>query len=157
MTRLILFIAFFTAQQSTFAQQDNIEIRAVIDAFFESLNTGDSTQMSRLLHPNIILGTTYTARSGAPVYQTESREELLISVGTPRKEPWDEQISNVVIYSDDNLAMAWMDYRFYFNEEFSHCGVNAFSFAKTENGWKILSIIDTRRKEPCELITHEDK
>jgi hypothetical protein len=48
------------------------------------------------------------------------------------------------------MAAAWTPYRFYRNGEFSHCGVNSFQLVKMAEGWKIVYIIDTRRKEPCE-------
>jgi hypothetical protein len=48
------------------------------------------------------------------------------------------------------MATAWTPYKFYLDKTFSHCGVNAFQLFKSENGWKIISILDTRRKEPCD-------
>jgi hypothetical protein len=33
--------------------------------------------------------------------------------------------------------------------EFSHCGVDAFILVLTEDGWRILSIADTRTTEGC--------
>jgi hypothetical protein len=50
---------------------------------------------------------------------------------------------------DDNMAIAWTPYEFYITDKFSHCGVNVFTLIKTEQGWKIAGIIDTRRKEKC--------
>jgi hypothetical protein len=50
---------------------------------------------------------------------------------------------------DGNLASVWTDYKFYIGEKFSHCGVNSFQLFKGDDGWKIIYIIDTRRKDNC--------
>ena len=68
------------------------------------------------------------------------------AVGTPHKEQWDERIYDVKIQVDGPLATAWTPYKFYFGENFSHCGVNAFTLIKTDDGWKISGITDKRRR-----------
>ncbi|HUH33176.1 MAG TPA: hypothetical protein VLZ28_04430, partial [Daejeonella sp.] len=50
---------------------------------------------------------------------------------------------------DDNLASVWTSYQFYIGDKFSHCGVNSFQLVKGKEGWKIVYLIDTRRKENC--------
>lgn len=62
----------------------------------------------------------------------------------------DERISFDIVKVDDKLAIAWTPYRFYFNGNFSHCGVNSFQLVRLNGVWKIQYLIDTRRKTPCE-------
>jgi hypothetical protein len=50
---------------------------------------------------------------------------------------------------DGSLAAVWVDYAFYLNNTFSHCGVDSFHLVKTEEGWKIFNLVDTRRKSDC--------
>ncbi|HOD10564.1 MAG TPA: nuclear transport factor 2 family protein, partial [Flavobacterium sp.] len=40
----------------------------------------------------------------------------------------------------------WTPYEFYVNEKLSHSGVNAFTLFKENEKWKIIHLIDTRRK-----------
>jgi hypothetical protein len=40
-----------------------------------------------------------------------------------------------------------MNYAFYLDDQFSHCGVNAFQLVRMEAGWQIIQITDTRRRE----------
>jgi hypothetical protein len=46
------------------------------------------------------------------------------------------------------MANAWTSYEFYINGKLSHKGVNSFTlFKESEDlGWKIVHLIDTRRK-----------
>jgi hypothetical protein len=44
------------------------------------------------------------------------------------------------------MAHAWTPYEFYINGKLSHKGVNAFTLYKDDGQWKIVHLIDTRRK-----------
>ena len=63
---------------------------------------------------------------------------------------FDERVGEVEVRVDDGLATAWMPYRFYAGDRFSHCGVNAMQFVRyappgEAPRWRIVQIIDTRR------------
>ena len=47
---------------------------------------------------------------------------------------------------DGKLAQVWVPYHFYLNGMLSHCGANSFQLMKENEDWKIISILDTRRK-----------
>jgi hypothetical protein len=70
-------------------------------------------------------------------------------VGTPYSEAWDERIEFNDIKIDGPMASIWMPYQFYRGENFSDCGVNSFQLYKAEKGWKIIYLVDTRRKKNC--------
>ena len=61
----------------------------------------------------------------------------------------EEPIWDPVVEVSDRLATVWVKYAFYADEQFSHCGVDAFQLFKSEQGWKIFQIADTRRREDC--------
>lgn len=122
------------------------EVRAVIDRLFDGMRAADSAAVRAVFHPDARLQTT-AVRDGQPVLRTDSLARFLRAVGTPRTEVWDERIANVEIRADGELASAWMDYAFYVDDRFSHCGVNALQFARTPAGWQIIQIADTRRRE----------
>jgi hypothetical protein len=67
-----------------------------------------------------------------------------------------EEIWNLKIQMDGDFAQAWCEYAFYYQNKFSHCGVDAFHLIKTTEGWKIFHLADTRRKENC-IIPEEIK
>jgi hypothetical protein len=46
-------------------------------------------------------------------------------------------------------GLLFPEYTFYVGDQMSHCGVNAFQLMKTTEGWKIIGITDTRRKDNC--------
>ena len=129
--------------------QQRILVRASIDTLFSGLKFGDSALVNSVIHKEAKLMSTFLGRDGIPLLHTESIQKFLDAIGTPHKELWNEIISNVTITVDGNLAQAWMDYSFYLDETFSHCGVNAIQFFNDGDSWKIIQIIDTRRKNNC--------
>jgi hypothetical protein len=58
----------------------------------------------------------------------------------------EERVLSYEIRVDAQMATAWTPYELYVNEKKIHCGVDAFQFFKTDKGWKIISLADTRRK-----------
>ena len=61
-----------------------------------------------------------------------------------------EKILSYSIQVDGAMANVWTPYEFYINGVLSHKGVNAFTLFKENSqeasGWKIIYVIDTRRK-----------
>jgi hypothetical protein len=131
------------AQSSATAEQ---EVRQVVEKLFNGMRTGDSTAVRSTFHPQARLQTT-ALRQGEPVIRTDSMDAFVRAVGTPHNEVWDERVSNLEIRTDGELATAWMDYAFYRGNTFSHCGVNALQLFRSKEGWKIIQIADTRRRE----------
>jgi hypothetical protein len=135
-----------SAQAATPAQAEQ-EVKAVVERLFNGMRAGDSAAVHAVFHPQARLQTT-ALRQGEPVLRTDSIEAFLRAVGTPHTEVWDERVSNLEIRTDGELATAWMDYAFYLDNRFSHCGVNALQLFRTKDrGWQIIQIIDTRRRE----------
>jgi hypothetical protein len=122
------------------------EVRQVVEKLFNGMRAGDSTAVRSTFHPLARLQTT-AVRQGEPVMRTDSLDAFVRAVGTPHAEVWDERVSNLEIRTDGELATAWMDYAFYRGDTFSHCGVNALQFFRSKEGWKIIQIADTRRRE----------
>ena len=151
MKTFLLFAALFFACNRSFAQTSAAETAAVkqtIQAFFDGMRRGDSTQVRRTLAPGAVFHTIAT-RDGNTQLRPENPTEFLKAVGTPHQAVWDERITFDNVLIDANLASVWTPYEFYLGSTFSHCGYNSFQLVKLTNGWKIAHIIDTRRKEKC--------
>lgn len=125
------------------------EIVTVIQKMFDGMRKSDSSMVKSVLHPSIRMQTSFV-RAEKPIFMTEpNANNFLNAVASPKKEIFDERIESYEIRIDDNLATVWTPYKFYLGDKFIHCGVNTFVLCKTENGWQISHIADTRRKENC--------
>lgn len=120
------------------------EIKAVVNLLFDGMRVGDSSMVSLAFHPDARLVTSYVNREKVPLLESTTLQEFLEAVGAPHTVVWDEQLISMEIRIDRTMAQVWAPYRFFAGTTFSHCGVNAFQLVKTDLGWKILYITDTR-------------
>ena len=154
---VLLLAAAFAAPARARAQaaaSPEAEVRAVIDRMFDAMRRGDAAAMGTTFHPTARLQSVGVSRqTNEPVLRSDSIAAFLRVVGTPHTEVYDERISDVQIRVDGNFATAWMNYSFYTvnngTDQLSHCGVNAFQLFRGTDGWKIIQITDTRRREGC--------
>lgn len=142
---LCLIGLFFLSQTST-AQTDDDKIQEVINTFFEGMHAGDTLKIKETAGVNVIMQT--IGKSGL---KSAKFSDFLKNIATIDRETTkiEEKILSFDIKVDDGMANAWTPYEFYVNSKFSHCGVNSFQLFKDGENWKIIYIIDTRRKENC--------
>ncbi len=134
---------------SSYAQSDQASVRAAVDQLFTGMRTGDSSLVSKSFTADATLQSVSITPEGKVSTRKDAIEGFIKAVGTPHKEVWDERIYDLKVQVDGPMAIVWAPYKFYLGENFSHCGVNAFTLVKTEKGWKIAGITDTRRKDSC--------
>ncbi len=66
--------------------------------------------------------------------------------------PMSERIWDPEVRVDGGVAIAWAPYDFYIDGGFSHCGYDAFQLIRTDQGWKLSSLIYTVQQPPdCAL------
>ena len=116
---------------------------------FDAVRKSDSTLLRSTFAKDMVLHSVGNAKDGSTALLTESADEFVKSVGTPHKGVYDERITFGDIKIDGDLASVWAPYKFYLDDKFSHCGVDVFQLMKTAAGWKIIYIVDTRRKDNC--------
>lgn len=124
---------------------------AVVTALFEGMRASDSTAMAATLHPEARLLTAMVGRDGIPTVRETPLPAFLVSVAAAEPGSLDERLYDVEVRMDGTMAVAWTPYRFYLNGAFSHCGVNQFTLVREGADWKILQIVDTRRREDCTM------
>jgi hypothetical protein len=78
-------------------------------------------------------------------------EPWLKAIAQPKKpeQVWNEKMNFDQILIDGNLAQVWGSYTFHIGTNFSHCGTDNITLVKHADGWKIVYLIDTSRKDKC--------
>lgn len=133
----------------TFAQQtDQDVIKQTVNTLFDAMRKGDSTLLRSTFAKDIVFQGVANKKEGTTLV-TENANDFIKTIGTPHKEIYDERITFDDIKIDGDLASVWAPYKFYLGKTFSHCGVDVFQLMKTKDGWKIIYIVDTRRKDNC--------
>jgi hypothetical protein len=136
----ILFLASFTSN----AQKQ--EIQKVIETFFEAFHARDSVKLKSICSDKLILQSISESPNGAKLSNEIAAAFYKSIASIPNEMKFQEKILSFSIQIDGAMAHAWTPYEFYINEKLSHKGVNAFTLFKENELWKIIYIIDTRRK-----------
>jgi hypothetical protein len=144
-----------TAAQAQAPAADDVarrDVLAVVKRLFDGMRTKDSTLARSTLHKNATLMSALQPTDKPPTIQVDSIDAWLRSIATPRPDVLDERTRNEIVHIDGTLATVWAEYSLYVGPRLNHCGVDAFQLAKDADGWKILSIVDTRRRTGCAEI-----
>lgn len=155
MIRIITVLVFLAISFVMNAQVSSEEkaIKNTINTFFDGLHKGDSSIVRSTLHPTIKLQTTFTNKEGKNVLLTDSKEKVLTNIANKKPEhTYLEKLLSWNIKIDGNLASVWTPYEFYLNGKFSHCGANSFQLFNDNGTWKIIYLVDMRRREDCKTV-----
>jgi len=126
------------------------KVKAVIDQFFEGFHKGDTLLITSVLGDKVILQSTYTNKKGESVLRESDMNGFIKSIASrPEDQKWDERLLEYSIKVDGTMANAWTPYEFWLNGTFSHCGVNSFQLFKDNGNWKIIYLVDSRRRKSC--------
>jgi Putative lumazine-binding len=143
MKNIVLILIFLF---TTFIQAQNKEVQQTIETFFDGFHQRDSIKIKSVCAEKMILQSISEGKKGAKL-ENEKPSEFYKSIATiPNDMQFEEKILKYQIQVDGTMAHAWTPYEFYSNGKLSHSGVNAFTLFKENESWKIIYIIDTRRK-----------
>ena len=129
---------------------DSTDIMNVIKVFFDGLAEQDSVAMMSVTDPGARLVLTSSRADGSPLMRSIPMDDfvnLILSAepGSLLETYWDPSIR-----VHDNLATVWISYNFYVGETLDHCGEDSIQLFRSGEGWKIIAIADTQRREGCE-------
>ncbi|MEO6346895.1 MAG: nuclear transport factor 2 family protein [Aquaticitalea sp.] len=149
--KLIVWLFFMFFVINAFSQTiDEKDVNNTIAGFFEGFHQRDSLIMKEAVSKDIILQTIGKNKEGKTTLETEDFNLFLKSiVSIPKDQKFEEKLLSFHIQIDGNMANVWAPYEFWLNGKFSHCGVDSFQLVKLNGYWKIVYLIDTRRKENC--------
>ncbi|MBC7902576.1 MAG: hypothetical protein H7Y27_04110 [Gemmatimonadaceae bacterium] len=149
--KLIAIAAFLTFAVNTAKSQSTEDsVKTAVNLLFEGMKKADPAKIAASFGDSAVLQTISRTKEGSTVIRNVSVKDFATSIGKLAAGAADEQISFGSIKIDGPLASVWTPYKFYFNGQFSHCGVNSFQMVRINGVWKIQYLIDTRRKTNCE-------
>lgn len=142
----IYFILFFLLLGlSSNAQKQ--EVQKAIEIFFEGFHQKDSVKIKTVCADKMILQSISESSVKGNKLSNESAGEFYKSIATiPSTMKFLEKILSYNVQIDGTMAHVWAPYEFYLNDKLSHTGVNTFTLFKEKDSWKIIYLIDTRRK-----------
>ncbi|CAM4264648.1 nuclear transport factor 2 family protein [Flavobacterium terrigena] len=148
---IILFFGFsvsISAQEKTpNDSEQGKQIKQSISVFFDGLQTADTLKIQTVCHKEMKLQS-IMEKNAIGTLSFETNEEFYKSIATlPKNLKIEERLLSYKIQIDGSMAQVWTPYEFYVNDKLSHIGTNSFTLLLENNVWKIVHIIDTRRKK----------
>ena len=120
---------------------------AAVERMFEGMRTADSAMVRSVFAPGARFAMVDT-RSTPMAIRFDTVGGWIAAIATSNRR-WDEQIYDVQVRVDGNIAQVWAPYTFYLDKQVRHCGVNAIDLLRDGEGWKVTQLADTRRREDC--------
>lgn len=148
----VFILGIFLIGLSSFAQDaaEEAEAKKVVTNFFQAFHKQDTLALKKLAHSSIKMQSVGANKEGVTEISTVSYEDFLLSIASiPATTKFEEQLHSFDITVNGLLAHVITPYSFLINDNLSHCGVNSFTLIKENTQWKIVYLIDTRKKEGC--------
>ncbi|RNC87073.1 MAG: nuclear transport factor 2 family protein [Winogradskyella sp.] len=145
----LLFVSFGFSQNS---EEENV--KETIIEFFDAFHKQDTVKLKSMAKGNVQLQSISKNKEGKTRLSENDYNQFVRSIaGIPKDKTFEEKLLGFDIKIDGNMANAWTPYEFWFDGNFSHCGVNSFQLVKVEEDWKIIYLVDTRRRQGCKAMT----
>lgn len=129
---------------------DETAVKQAIETFFKGFHQQDSVILKGVVSDKVIIQTIETKADSSYVRTEKYTDFMQHIIKIPPTTKFEEKLLSYNIQIDGAMANAWTPYEFWLDGTFSHCGVNSFQLFKDADSWKIIYIIDTRRKEGCQ-------
>ncbi|GAB3656910.1 hypothetical protein GCM10028791_29100 [Echinicola sediminis] len=142
----LLLVAGYSFMACAQESEENKAIKKVIQEVFEGMHDRNVLKIGNAFSREPVLQTIRETSEGS-IVETSSLQEFLNGIAAvPAEMEIEERGLDYDIRVDGAMAAVWVPYEFYINGKISHRGVNSFQLVKFSDGWKIVYIIDTRRK-----------
>lgn len=141
------YIVLFVILSGLSLQAQQQEVQHSIEIFFEGFHQKDTAKIKSVCADKIILQSIRESAVKGNKLSDENTKEFYKSIASiPSNMKFQEKILSYAIEIDGTMAHVWAPYEFYLNDNLSHSGVNTFTLFKEKDSWKIIYLIDTRRK-----------
>lgn len=120
---------------------------AVVQEFFRAMAGNDAKAAERTMHPDGRTFVLTTAGDSAVLSRSTAANFFATLAGNKRT--FVERMWEATVMVHGPIAVVWTPYDFHIDGTFSHCGVDAFSLARANGTWRIVSITYTVERTGC--------
>lgn len=147
---LLIFTLAFTITINA-QKSDDDNVKATIIEFFEAFHNQDTTALKAMANGNIKMQSISVNNDGKTILSDNDFFQFVQNIASiPKDRKFEEKLLGFTIKVDGNMANVWTPYEFWYQEKLSHCGVNSFQLMKDDGKWKIIYLVDTRKRDGCQ-------
>lgn len=143
----------FAREEASPAETPVQQVEAVIEAFRTAIIDKDKARFTRLFLPGNVAWQDVTGdanlqrirekRPEASKVRVDPKDNYLSFIEgiVSDKDRSEEKFRNVKIDTDGDIASVYFDYSFHSNDRETNHGKEAWHLVRTDDGWKIVSVI----------------
>ena len=150
---LILIISSIGGRSQSTVENEKKAIVEKVELFFQSLEKQDTALYRSLFMPEA-QGWSVQVRNDSIIHRNWLNADRVKRLINPAAVV-EEKILSYEIKVHQQIAMAWVPYTLSISGKFSHCGIDLFTFIKTDQGWKINSCSFTVEPDGCAALKKE--
>src|SRR6478609_8352908 len=143
---LIVCFFIFSYQSAGQSRDEKEEVLKVARLFFEALEKHDSVIFNKILMKDSYNYIVVDQGDSAKLFSRLHKNSNFKSDRVIKERMRDAE---VIVQVHKRIATVWAPYDLWLNDQYSHCGVDAFIMMKEKNGWKIGTISFSVEKEGC--------
>lgn len=132
------------AAQAPSRTADSLAVIALADSALAAINRGDMIAFTDLMVEEATITTISAARA-----QAKHRVRTRTAERAGKMSGVVERGFNATALVSGPMAMVWLPYDLYVNGAWSHCGVDVFTFVRTEGKWSIATLGYTIEQPPA--------
>lgn len=129
------------------AAQGDAGPMAAVEQIFEGMRTANPGMVREVFAPDARFAV-LDRRNGPARLAVQGVDGWIAAIGESGGQ-WNEQIYDVVVHIDRDMASIWAPYTFYLDGGLRHCGINSIELLRGADGWKVTQLSDTRQTEDC--------
>ncbi len=128
----MILLGLYAFAQETKSERESV--MKVVDSFLKAIDKKDTALFNSLL---IVEAQAFVSQGD---YIEMKAMKMLVDF--PSDQQWKERVDKdkVKVAVSGVIASVSAPYRFWINDEFSHCGYETFSLVKEKGSWKITSL-----------------
>lgn len=159
---LALLLSFPTLGQAAEVAVDNRSVEAVVEAFRASIVDKDKPRFVKLFLDQNTVWQNVVGEANLRKMREKKPEAVKVRVDpkdnptafideiVADKERQEEKFRNVKIDSDGEIASVYFDYSYHADDKETNHGKEAWHLVRTDDGWKIVSVIWSVNWTPAE-------
>ena len=132
------------AQSAPMTGEDADGPLAAVQALFDAMAAHDVAAARKLMAP----GTQMLVVRPDGTLHVGDEARFIEALGKDAAS-WQERSWDARVTVDGPMAQVWAPYDFHHGGTFSHCGTNSVTLARGTEGWRIVAIAYTMRKDDC--------
>ncbi|MBZ5610539.1 MAG: hypothetical protein LAP38_19935 [Acidobacteriia bacterium] len=144
--RLLFTLMLFTLVPLFAQRPDETDAVATVQKVFDAMAAHDAAAIRSTMLPDARL---YSVRDeGAPAAST-AVADFATQIAAIKDDLVERFTSQPSVSIRGRMAQVWGEYDFLRNGKFNHCGVDSVGLFKTDEGWKIATIVYTTEIAGC--------